>query len=84
VFRSAVQNPLRTPVITEYAGIYIVTATVNGCSATVYDTVEVRRTPNPPRTAALTFCQHYDAPYIQAMGDSILWYPSSARTDWAH
>lgn len=78
VFRSSVQNPLRSPVLTEYAGVYHVTATVNNCSRTVDDTVVIHATPPPPRVTWLTYCQYFDAPQLQAMGDSVLWYPSAA------
>ncbi len=80
-FSSLNQNPFRTPVIAEYGGVYQVTAFLDGCtSATVNDTVIVRQTPNPPLVAWLTYCQYYPASPLQAMGDSILWYP----TDTAH
>jgi len=76
-FFSSNENPYRTPVIMEYAGIYKVTAFLGGCaSATVNDTVIVRLTPEPPIVPWLTYCQYYTAPPLQAMGDSILWYPT--------
>ncbi len=76
VFYSLNQNPYRTPVIAEYGGIYQVQAMSNGCpSVLVNDTVVVRQTPNPPVVPWLTFCQDFTAPRLQAMGDSILWYP---------
>jgi hypothetical protein len=54
-FRSAQQSPFRTPVSSEYAGIYKVTAYVNGCpSPTIDDTVEIRKTPDPPMVPWLT------------------------------
>ncbi len=78
-FRSNVNNPFRTPAIMEYNGIYHVTAYVNGCSSGIInDTVVVRETPKPPMVPWLTFCQYYDAPRLDAMGDSILWYTSGS------
>ena len=77
VFYSLNQNPTRTPVIAEYAGTYSVRAMANGCpSAIVNDTVIVRNTPTPPKVPWLTYCQFGIAPALQAMGDSILWYPT--------
>lgn len=75
-FRSGAQNPFRTPVIMEYAGVYKVTGYLNGCSATVYDTVIVRETPPTPWINWLTYCQYYDAPPLMASGQNILWYPA--------
>jgi gliding motility-associated-like protein len=81
VFRSSLQNPARTPVISEYGGIYHVTATTpNNCFRTVDDTVVIRQTPEPPRVSWQTFCQYFDAPFLQAMGDSILWYNTYTST----
>jgi len=81
-FSSANQNPYRTPVIMEYSGVYQVTAFLGGCaSATVNDTVIVRQTPAPPTVPWLTYCQFFNAPPLQAMGDSILWYPTDAAND---
>jgi len=80
-FSSLNQNPYRTPVVYEYGGVYQVTAFLDGCpSDVVNDTVIVRQTPAPPIVAWLTYCQFYPASPLQAMGDSILWYP----TDTAH
>jgi len=76
-FFSSNQNPYRTPVIMEYGGIYQVTASLYGCaSEVVNDTVIVRQTPAPPIVPWLAYCQFYSAPPLQAMGDSILWYPT--------
>ena len=75
-FRSTLRNPTRTPVVLEQAGIYHVTATLHNCSATVDDTVVIKHTPAPPRVVSKTYCQFVDAPALQAMGDSILWYTS--------
>ncbi len=81
VFYSLNQNPYRTPVIPEYGGIYQVRAVANNCpSALVNDTVIVRQTPNPPVVPWLTFCQDFAAPPLQAMGDSIMWYPVGTST----
>jgi gliding motility-associated-like protein len=78
-FVSNAQNPYRTPAIMEYGGVYQVRALLNGCpSLPVNDTVIIRQTPPPPWVSWLTFCQSYDAPPLQAFGDSILWYPNSA------
>ncbi len=77
-FRSNVNNPFRTPTIMEYNGIYHVTAYINGCSSGIIsDTVVIRETPKTPMVPWLTFCQYLDAPRLDAMGDSILWYTSS-------
>lgn len=77
VFRSALQNPTRTPVLTEYNGVYRVTVTINNCTNSVYDTVVVKPTPDPPRVVNVTYCQTHDPKPVQAMGDSILWYHSA-------
>jgi len=78
-FVSNAQNPFRTPVIMEYAGVYQVIAYLNGCpSLPVNDTVIVRQTPPVPWVTWITYCQNYPAPPLQASGDSVLWYPSSA------
>ncbi len=77
-FVSSTQNPMRAPVIMEYGGIYHVIAYLNGCpSIQVDDTVIVRETPPAPWVSWLTFCQNYDAPRLQAFGDSILWFPNN-------
>ncbi len=77
VFTSTLQNPFRTPAILEMDGVYEVTAFLNGCaSLPVFDTVHIRPTPPSPMLKQLTFCQGFDAPYLDAYGDSILWYPS--------
>jgi len=79
VFRSTAQNPFRDAVIPEYGGIYKVTAFLNGCaSAEVNDTVVVNQTPPMPWVKWLNYCLNYPAPALQASGDSILWYASSA------
>jgi len=80
VFSSGNANPQRDSVIYEYGGVYQVTATLNGCKATVNDTVVVVRTPLPPMVEWLTYCQYYLAAPLMAGGDNILWYP----TDTAH
>jgi gliding motility-associated-like protein len=78
-FVSSAQNPFRTPAIHEYSGIYQVVAYLNGCpSLTTNDTVTINQTPPAPWISWLTFCQGYDATRLQAFGDSIRWYPSSA------
>ncbi len=80
VFASGNANPQRDTVILEYGGVYQVTATLNGCKATVNDTVVVVQTPLPPMVAWLTYCQYYLAAPLMAGGYNILWYP----TDTAH
>lgn len=77
-FFSNAQNPFRTPVSAEYAGVYNVTVEYNSCINTASHTVIVNPTPTPPWVKWLTYCQHYDAPNLQAMGSNILWYTSSA------
>lgn len=77
-FFSNAQNPFRTPLSTEYSGVYHVSVEYNGCKNTAIHTVVVNPTPTPPWTKWLTYCQYYDAPYLQATGSNILWYPSSA------
>ncbi len=77
VFTSSLQNPFRTPVISELEGVYQAIAYLNGCaSLPVNDTVIIRPTPPVPMLKNLTFCQYFDAPYLDAYGDSILWYPT--------
>ncbi len=76
-FFSAAQNPIRTPVNTEYGGVYHVTTFFNGCYKTLDHTVVVNPTPSTPWVKWLTYCQYYDAPYLQAGGDNILWYSTS-------
>ncbi len=76
-FFSNAQNPLRTPVDTEYHGVYHATVLLDGCTNTATTTVVVNPTPTPPWVKWLTYCQFYDAPYLQAFGTNILWYTSS-------
>ncbi len=75
-FSTTDQNPSRSPVLTEYDGIYQVTVTLFRCSTTVNDTVVIIKTPPAPWVKWLTFCQYYPPAPIQAMGDNILWYMS--------
>ncbi len=77
-FFSGAQNPIRTPVSTEHAGTYIVTVLWEGCTNTTSHTIVVNQTPTPPWVKWLTYCQYYDAPYLQAVGSNLLWYTSSA------
>jgi gliding motility-associated-like protein len=77
-FFSNAQNPQRNPVSTEYGGVYHVTVLLDGCTNTVSHTVVVNPTPTPPWIKWLTYCQYYDAPYLQAFGSNILWYTSAA------
>lgn len=77
-FTSASQNPMRTPVEVEHGGVYHVTVTLDGCTNSASHTVVVNRTPDAPWVKWLTYCQYYDAPYLQAGGDNLLWYPSSS------
>ncbi len=79
-FFSAAQDPIRTPVSTEYGGVYHVTAFFNGCYKTLSHTVVVNPTPSAPWVKWLTYCQYYDAPYLQAVGDNLLWYSSADPT----
>ncbi len=76
VFSSGNPNPQRDSVIFEYGGVYQVTATLNGCTNTVNDTVVVVRTPGPPMLTWLTYCQYYLAAPLMAGGENILWYPT--------
>ncbi len=76
-FSSNLSNPSRSPVLTEYDGIYTVTALLDGCYATINDTVVINETPPAPWTKWLTFCQYYLPDPLQAAGSNILWYPSS-------
>lgn len=77
-FFSGAKDPFRTPVLTEYAGTYSVTVVSNNCSNSTTHTVIVNPTPTPPWIKWLTYCQNYDAPYLQAGGSNILWFTSSA------
>ena len=77
VFYSNAQNPSRTPVSEEYEGTYHVTVTLDGCVNTASHTVVVNPTPAAPWIKWLTYCQYYDAPYLQAYGSNVLWYTSS-------
>jgi len=73
-FFSNSQNPIRTPVSTEYGGTYYATVLLNGCTNVIGHTVVVNPTPPPPWVKWLTYCQYYDAPYLQAFGTNVLWY----------
>jgi len=78
VFSSSLQNPYRTPVTTELAGIYQVISFLNGCSSLpVNDTVLIRPTPPAPWIKNLTWCQNFDSPMLQAFGDSVIWYTTN-------
>ncbi|MES2702840.1 MAG: gliding motility-associated C-terminal domain-containing protein [Bacteroidota bacterium] len=80
-FFSGAQNPERIPASTEHTGVYTVTAFLNGCYNTVFDTVVVNRTPEPPSLVWLTYCDSAAVPPLQAHGDAgstITWYPTSA------
>jgi gliding motility-associated-like protein len=77
-FFSNAQNPIRNPVSVEYTGVYHATVLLDGCTNTATTTVVVNPTPTPPWVKWLTYCQNYDAPYLQAIGSNILWYTSSA------
>lgn len=77
-FSSGAQDPFRTPVVGEYAGTYHVNVLSNGCTNDASHTVIINQTPPPPWIKWLTYCQDYDAPYLQAGGSNILWYTSSA------
>ncbi len=80
VFSSGAQDPFRTPVSAEYAGIYTATVTLAGCTNTASIPVVVNPTPAAPWIKWLTYCQYYDAPYLQAVGDNLMWYTSSDPT----
>ncbi|GAA4467804.1 hypothetical protein GCM10023093_24220 [Nemorincola caseinilytica] len=80
VFASSAQDPVRLPVIAEYGGEYHVNVLYNGCTNATSHIVVVYPTPNAPWIKWLTYCQHYDAPNLQANGNpgsTILWYTSS-------
>ena len=77
-FSSGAQAPSRQPVVAEYGGVYTVSVLYDGCTNVVTTVVDVHVTPGPPWMAWLTYCQNYPAPALQAYGDNILWYPSSA------
>ncbi len=81
-FTGAGSGPNRSPVVTEYAGVYYVTVTDdNGCTTTATDTVVVHVTPSPPWVNWLTFCQYsYSPPLMAVDATNVLWYPSSAGT----
>ena len=79
-FTSGAPSPQKDSVILEYAGIYQVTAFLNGCSKTVFDTVLVNQTPAPPWITWLTYCRYYDASPLMADGTNILWYPTHVTT----
>lgn len=79
-FFSGAPNPIRTPALTEFSGVYTVTITLNNCTNSVTDTVVVHRTPDPPAIVWLTYCERFAAPPLQAWGDlgsTILWYPTN-------
>ncbi len=81
VFTSTLQNPFRTPTIMEMDGVYQVIAYLNGCaSLPVNDTITIRQTPPVPMVRNVTYCQFFDAPQLDAFGDSILWYTTSNFT----
>ncbi len=77
-FFSNAQNPSRTPVSVEHSGVYNVTVFLDGCYNNTSHTVVVNPTPAAPWIKWLTYCQYYDAPYLQAFGSNVLWYTSSA------
>jgi gliding motility-associated-like protein len=77
-FSSNAQDPVRTPAKAEYSGVYQVTVTTNNCHNTASHTVVVNQTPDVPWVKWLTYCQYYDAPYLQAVGSNLLWYSSSS------
>ena len=59
----------------DMAGVYQVTAFLNGCSSLpVNDTVYIRQTPPVPWVKDTAYCQYANAPQAEAFGDSILWY----------
>ena len=60
----------------ENAGVYTVTALLNGCTTSEFDTVVINTTPLPPFISWLTYCQYYPAPPLMATGTGITWYLS--------
>jgi gliding motility-associated-like protein len=73
-FTTLSPDPVRANTTTEYSGVYTITATLNNCTASAYDTVLVKQTPPPPYVSWLTYCQYYPAPPLMANDDSITWY----------
>jgi len=78
--QSVASDPLVGNVTTENAGIYTVTATLNGCPTSEEDTVVVNTTPAPPFVSWLTYCQYYAAPPLMATGENITWYATDVLT----
>ena len=80
VFTSAGPSPTRYPAISEYSGVYQVTATEpGGCRSTAYDTVIVKPTPAPPWIPWRTYCQFaYSPPLMAVDATNVLWFPTSA------
>ncbi len=76
-FSSTQAVVFRYPVLTEYDGVYTVTAFLDGCTTTINDTVVVNETPPTPWMKWLTFCEHFPPQPLQAMGQNILWYPNT-------
>lgn len=77
-FTSAVQNPSITNPLAAATGTYSVTATVNGCTSNAGTTaVTVYTTPNPPTTAAISYCQNATAVALTATGSNLKWYANS-------
>lgn len=79
-FISGAQDPFRTPALTEYSGEYIGSVLLDGCTNKASVWVVVNPTPPPPWVKWLTYCQYFDAPYLQAFGTNILWHSSSSST----
>jgi len=71
---SLAANPFIANVTTENAGVYTVTASLNGCTTSEEDTVVINRTPPPPFVSWLTYCQYYPAPQLMANDSGLTWY----------
>lgn len=72
--------PTRFPATVEYSGVYQVTTTEpGGCTATAYDTVIIKQTPDAPWITWLNYCQYDYAPPLHPVdATNVLWFTSSA------
>ena len=77
---SAASDPVISNTTIENAGVYTVTALLNGCTTVETDTVVINATPLPPFISWLTYCQYYPAPPLMATGSGILWYLGDSAT----
>jgi len=64
----------------ENAGVYTVSALLNGCTASETDTVVINQTPPPPYVSWLTYCLNYPAPPLMANDTGITWYKGDTVT----